>query len=887
MMILVRSDLLRMAALVQPAFTPSYLAESDWKTLSLPSPSMMNRVSLLLGCLVLLILPALAAADDKKSPPVEKLPPATARPIDFAQDIQPILARSCHSCHGPAKQRGGLRLDEATAALKGGNTGVVIRPGDSQGSRLFQAIAGLDPDLKMPPEGKTPLTTEEIGHIRAWIEQGAKWPKASGPVAGATVQSSHWAFQPVQRRAAPGVANRAWVRNDLDAFVLARLEAEKIAPSPEADRVTLIRRLSLDLLGLPPTPQEVSNFVLDEAPDAYEKLVDRLLSSPHYGERWGRHWLDLARYADSDGYEKDTGRPFAWRWRQWVIDALNRDLPFDEFTIEQLAGDLLPGATMEQKIATGFHRNTLTNKEGGVDQEQFRVEAVVDRVSTTATVWLGLTMGCARCHDHKYDPLSQREFYQLFAFFNQDREADLPAPLPGEMEVYNQKKAAFDKKKAELEAAVAAYKKDQLPAALVKWESELKLSELRQLPANVSAVLLLDPEKRSDKQKQELADYHGKVDKKLAELTKALTEHAKTAPSLSLAQTLALGTPRKTHVLVRGDFLRPGAEVEAGTPGVLPLKAEKTTTRLDLAKWLVDPANPLTPRVTVNWVWHKYFGRGLVATLEDFGTQGEKPSHPELLDWLASELVRREWSLKELHRLIVTSATYRQSSVARPELRDRDPNNVLLARQNRVRLEAELLRDTSLAVSGLLVPAIGGPSVRPPQPAGISELTYAGSARWVESTGADRYRRGLYTWFQRTSPYPMLMTFDAPDANVCCVRRERSNTPLQALTLLNDAVFVECAQALGRRIVTEQQGTPQERIRHGLRLCVGREPSAEEMERLCRLWGRLLRLCREKPEAAGKLVGSVKVEGVEPAEMAAWVAMARALLNLDEFVTRE
>jgi hypothetical protein len=849
---------------------------------------MINRLSLLLGFIVALTFAARAVGDEPKTPPVEKLPPATPRPIDFVQDIQPILARSCHACHGPAKQRGGLRLDEATVALKGGNSGAVLVAGDPLHSRLLQAVAGLDPDLKMPPEGKTPLTAEEIGHIRAWIAQGAKWPKDAGHLAGSTVQSNHWAFQPVRQLAAPAVANRAWVRNPIDAFVLARLEAEKIVPSPEADRVTHIRRLSLDLLGLPPTPEEVSEFVQDDAPSAYERLVDRLLASPHYGERWGRHWLDLARYADSDGYEKDTGRPYAWRWRQWVIDALNRDLPFDRFTIEQLAGDLLPGATVEQKMATGFHRNTLTNKEGGVDQEQYRVEAVVDRVSTTATVWLGLTMGGARCHDHKYDPLSQREFYQLFAFFNQDREADIPAPLPGEMEVYHQKKVLFDKKKAELEAAVAAYRKDQLPAALSKWESELKLPELRQLPPNVSAGLLLEPEKRSDKQKQELADYHAKVDKKLAELTKTLAEHAKTAPILSQAPTLALGPPRKTHVLVRGDFLRPGAEVEAGTPGVLlPLKGGETRTRLDLAKWLVDPANPLTPRVSVNWVWHKFFGRGLVATLEDFGTQGEKPSHPELLDWLASEFVRLEWSLKDLHRLIVNSATYRQSSRVRPELRDRDSNNVLLARQSRVRLEAELLRDTSLAVSGLLVRTLGGPSVRPPQPAGISELTYAGSARWVESTGPDRYRRGLYTWFQRTSPYPMLLTFDAPEANVCCVRRERSNTPLQALTLLNDAVFVECAQALGRRIVTEQQGTPQERIRHGLRLCVGREPSAEEMDRLGRLWEQLLRLCREKPEAAARLAGNVKVAEVDVAETAAWVALARMLLNLDEFVTRE
>jgi hypothetical protein len=835
--------------------------------------------------------PLLAAADGKP----KALPPATKQAIDFARDIQPIFARACITCHGPDKQRGGLRLDDGVAAQKGGNGGAVIKPGDAAGSRLLKLVAGLDEELKMPPEGRTPLTAEEIGRLRAWIEQGAKWPQAAG---GAVVRarSNHWSFQPIQRPTPPEVRQRAWVRNDIDRFVLARLEKEQIEPSPEADRVTLIRRLSFDLLGLPPSPREVDDFLHDKRPDAYERLADRLLASPHYGERWARHWLDLARYADSDGYEKDNGRPFAWRYRSWVIDALNRDLPFDEFTSEQLAGDLLPNATLDQKIATGFHRNTLTNTEGGVDKEQFRVEAVLDRVNTTAKVWLGITFNCCQCHDHKYDPFTQREYYQFFAFFNSDEEVNLPAPLPGEEEVYRQKKAAYDKKLRELQAAVDAYRKEQLPANQQKWEQELKLPELRTLPESVRAALLMEPAKRDAAQKQAVAEHYAKIDKKMVELNKAVADHKKKAPQMSIAQTLAQGPGRKTHVLIRGDFLRPGVEVQPDTPAVLPPlspggrgiggEGEKKPTRLDLAKWLVDPANPLPARVIANWVWHKFFGRGLVATQEDFGTQGEKPSHPELLDHLATEFVQRKWSLKALHKYIVTSATYRQSSKARPELAQRDPLNVLLAHQTRHRLEAEVLRDEALAASGLLVRTIGGPSVHPPQPAGISELTYAGSAKWVESTGPDRYRRGLYIWFQRTSPYPMLTTFDAPDSNVCCVRREHSNTPLQALTLLNDTVFVECAQALGKRILEEQKGDTRERIRYGFRLCVSREPSPTELDRLTRLYEDLLALCKAKQDEATMLLGKTK-PACEPAEAAAWVALARTLLNLDEFVTRE
>jgi hypothetical protein len=617
------------------------------------------------------------------------------------------------------------------------------------------------------------------------------------------------------------VKNSRWIRNPIDAFVLARLEKEKILPSPEANRATLIRRLSFDLIGLPPTAEEVRAFVQDRKPEAYSRLVDRLLDSPHFGEHWARHWLDLARYADSDGYEKDGVRPYAYLYRDWVIAAFNRDLPFDQFTLEQLAGDLLPGSTCEQKTATGFHRQTLTNKEGGVDQEEFRTKAVVDRVNTTASVWLGLTVGCAECHDHKYDPLSQREYYQLYAFFNNASEMDLPLEQTGPNSPTGG--SVKDKKDSKAKA----------PAAAILVEEE---------------------------------------------------------------------NSRDTRIHVRGDFLRRGEAVLPGTPGVLhPFAARGARPdRLDLARWLVDPANPLTARVTVNRFWRHLFGRGLAPTLDDFGTRGDPPSHPELLDWLANAFVDagvtrsqsykvtktaagspdppcndatlvtlvtrpRPWSQKSLIRLIVHSATYRQASIHRPELASRDPLNVLLARQGRFRLEAENVRDTWLAASGLLTRELGGPSVRPPLPADIAAIGYAGSIKWQNSDGPDRYRRGLYVFFQRTVPYPMLTTFDAPDSTAACTRRERSNTPLQALTLLNDPVFFECAQALGRRM-TALQGDTASRLRFAFEHCLGRAPSREELARLEQLHAAHSRLASPDDSL---------------------IAAARVVMNLDEFVTRE
>ena len=652
--------------------------------------------------------------------------------------------------------------------------------------------------------------------------------------------ADHWAFTAPKRAPLPTVANAAWPRNAIDYFILARLEREGVAPSLPADRVTLIRRLSLDLIGLPPAPADVNAFVADARPDAYPRLVKQLLASPHFGERWGRHWLDVARYADSDGYEKDSPRPYAWRYRDWVINVLNRDMPFDRFVIEQLAGDLLPGATIDQRIATGFHRNTLRNREGGADPEEDRVKNVVDRVNTTGLVFLGLTVGCAQCHDHKYDPMSQREYYGLYAFFNNADEVDLAAPLPGEREHYERVKARHD---------------EQLAALL-----------------NESSTA---------------------TDERTAALTRAVEAHRKTAPKPpdSKAQTLVRREAlRASHVHIRGDFLRPGEPVKPHTPAVLPPlhSAKGPRSRLDLAHWLVRPTHPLTARVAVNRIWQVLFGQGLVATSEDFGSRGEEPSHPALLDWLALELPARGWSTKAIIELIVNSTTYRQRSHDRPELRERDPKNVLLARQNRIRIEAEIIRDSFLTVSGLLDPTVGGPSMRPPLPAGVAALGYANSVKWKESGAPEKYRRGLYIFFQRTVPYPMLMAFDCPDSNVANVRRARSNTPLQALTLLNDPVFVECAQSLARRVLTHGAATDDaQRLRYAFRLCLSRPPTDGEVDEL----GSLLRDQRAffeaEPDRAARLVGGSPFASTGATEAAAWIALSRILLNLDEFVTRE
>jgi mono/diheme cytochrome c family protein len=834
------------------------------------------------------------------------LPPPLARPVDFVGDVQPIFRKRCSGCHGAAMQSSGLRLDDREAALRGGYSGAVIQKGDSAESKLIHRVAGLHGLQRMPPAGK-PLSAEEIAILRAWIDQGAAWPDAVAKPAEAP-RPVHWAFQPLRKPQPPPVRNGGWIRNPIDRFILARLEAEGVAPSREADKATLLRRVSLDLTGLPPAPEEISRFLADPRPDAYERAVARLLASPHYGEKWARHWLDLARYADSDGYEKDWVRPWAWRYREWVIHALNQDMPFDRFTLLQLAGDQVPGAGLDAKIATGFHRNTLTNREGGVDNEQFRFENTVDRASTTGTVWMGLTFGCAQCHDHKYDPITQKDFYSLYAFFDNLEEVDIDAPYPHEIAPYERSRAEYEAKR---QALLAEYRVPELMADWEKrilaaadnpgkwtdwdlaWDCVLKLTA----GGDGAKILRKPPERRTPREWTIVIDhfvrnYHFAVGKqkfdeaRFPELDKKLAELRAAYPQLSQAMAVAEeDSPRRTFLRIRGDYKTLGIEVGPAAPSFLkPLQAEGRPSRADLARWLTSRDNPLTARVTVNRAWQEFFGQGLVKTAEDFGTQGDKPSHPELLDWLAAEFIDQGWSFKQLHKMIVTSAAYRQSSAARPDLAERDPDNRLLARQSRLRLSAESIRDSALTVSGLLDASLGGRSVRPPQPKGVAELGYANSVKWEESAGAERYRRGLYIHFQRTTPYPLLMNFDAPKSTVTQCRRQRSNSPLQALNLLNDPVFVEAAQAFARRVWTEAPATFEGRIERAFRLALARPPKPEETARLRQYHAAQKALLDQEPKAVEALAFP---SAGDPLEAAAWTGVASVILNLDEFITRE
>ena len=818
--------------------------------------------------------------------------------VDFARDIEPLLASRCQACHGARTQMKGLRLDSREDALR------VLSPGKSDASLLLRMVSGTEEKRIMPPVGAR-LTPAEVARLREWIDEGAVWPEGAG-AKGAPAR--HWSFQPVKRPTPPDTRNQIWARNEIDRFILARLEREGCEPSPEAAKTTLIRRVSLDLTGLPLGPREVAEFLGDNRADAYERLVDRLLESQHYGERWARQWLDLARYADSDGYEKDYVRPHAWRWRHWVIDAWNADMPFDRFTIEQIAGDLLPNATIDQHIATGFHRNTLTNREGGVNNEQFRVEQVMDRAATVGIVWLGLTFGCAQCHDHKYDPISQKDFYRMFAFFNSAGEFDVDAPLDGEMGPYLAALPEYRKKREEL---LAQYKvADYQPV----WEARMKearanpgkwtdwdhaFDALTKYMDNAQRILDTPASERSQKQIDAMTDhfiknYHRVIGKdvwkdlKFTELRKQLMELRSGFPAISEAPVMVEETARVSHVLTRGDWKKPGAEVNAEVPGFLhAAPANAARSRLTLARWLVAPGNPLTARVAVNRIWQELFGRGLVRTSDDFGAQGEKPSHPELLDWLSARFMDSGWKRKALIKLIVTSATYRQSSHARSQIDARDPGNALLSHQSRLRLPAELVRDSALQVSELLYPAVGGRSVRPPMPKGVMDLAYGTDVGWTESTGGERYRRGLYIHFQRTVPYPQLMNFDAPDATVAACKRERSNTSLQALNLLNDPVFVEAAQALAARLLREKAGEAMApRIDHLFQLCLGRAPSRRETELAADYYRRQTGIF-EKDSAAAAALFPLEIPGASRIETAAWTGLASAILNLDEFITRE
>ncbi|MBI5085546.1 MAG: PSD1 domain-containing protein, partial [Acidobacteria bacterium] len=788
---------------------------------------------------------------------------------DFAKDVQPVLARRCVMCHNEKLAQNGLRLDDGDSALAGSYSGKVILPGDGAGSKLMARISSTKKGFMMPPMG-APLAPAEVATIKAWIDAGAEWPRTA-KAANTAQRSKHWSFQPVSRPGLPEVSNTSWARNPIDRFILARLDKEKIAPSPEAGKTTLIRRVTLDLTGLPPTAEEVSAFLADTRADAYERLVDRLLASPHYGEQRARRWLDQARYADSDGYEKDNVRPYAWRWRNYVIDSYNRDLPFDRFITEQLAGDLLPGARQEQLIATGFHRNSLTNREGGVDRKENRYDQLVNRTNTTGTVFLGLTVGCSQCHDHKYDPIKQKDYYSLMAFLNRSEEADIDAPLPGEAGPMMRARPEYLERKRhlmwvyEVEPLQAEWETHMLgsldhPGRDLEWDFEI--SNVITMFDRFEAILRTPREKRSERDQDRLMywfiSHTGPARDRDAEhlaciktdFRRRLTELDNAQPKVSQGMIMTeLANPPETFIAVKGDYREKGLKVEPAPPAFLPPMPEGAErNRLGLARWLVSKENPLTSRVAVNRLWQEMFGRGLVRTSEDFGTQGDRPSHPELLDWLASEFRDNGWSVKQMLRLVATSAAYRQSSNTRKELVEIDPENVLLARQSRLRLEAENIRDSALAASGLLNDQIGGASVRPPQPAGVAELGYAGSVKWANDEGPARYRRGLYTHFQRTTPYPMLMNFDEPDSNVACSRRRRSNSPLQALNLLNDPVFIEAAQAFALRVTRE--AAPERRLDYAFELALGRAPSARERERMQKFLDQQATAFGKNPEQA-------------------------------------
>jgi hypothetical protein len=1010
-------------------------------------------------------------------------------PVDFHRDIRPILSETCFQCHGPdEKQRKAhLRLDTKEGAFAELDGHFAIVAGKPQESTLLQRITAKDPKERMPPPktGKK-LLPEQIDLVRRWIEQGAKW-------------SAHWSFIPPVRPATPEVRNERWVRNPIDAFILARLEREGVQPAPEADKVTLLRRLSLDLIGLPPTIAEADAFLADRSPDAYEKEVARLLRSPHYGERWGRQWLDAARYADSDGFEKDKSRQ-VWAYRDWVINALNRDLPYARFIIEQLAGDQLPNAGQDQRVATGFLRNSMINEEGGIDPEQFRMEAMFDRMDAIGKSILGLTIQCAQCHNHKYDPLTQEEYYRMFAFLNNDYEANIAVYTPEEL----QKRAAIFRRIHEIEADLK-HRYPDWRERMAKWEESVKNNQPKWIVVqpkveeistdgekyfpladgsflaqgyaptkhrvkmqvktevqNITAFrleLLTDPNLplggpgRSIKGTCALTEFeveaaaaeppgkpakvklvratadinlpeaplepifHDKSNKRrvtgpvafaidgkeetawgidagpgrrnqprkaVFNAEKPITHPHSTLLTFYLSQKhggwnsddnqnnnlgrfrlsittepdavadplpqavreilaipadkrtrgqiatvfsywrtmvpewhdanaeiealwrrhpggssqLVLQTRdklRETHLLKRGDFLKPERTVTPGVPAFLHLLPPGAPpTRLTFARWLVDRKSPTTARALVNRVWQSYFGIGLVSTSEDLGSQSETPSHPELLDWLAVEFMERGWSLKALHRLITTSATYRQASKVTPELYARDPQNRLLARGPRLRVEAEIIRDIALAASGLLDPTIGGRSVHPPAPSFLFvPPTSYGPKVWTEETGGGRYRRGLYTFQYRSVPYPPLQNFDAPNGDFSCVRRARSNTPLQALTTLNEPVFMESARALALRTVREGGVTNPQRLTYVFRRCLARKPNPRESATLLGLLGKETERFAQGSLNPWDLATAdpahppAMPDGVTPRQLAAWTAVARVLLNLDETITKE
>lgn len=835
---------------------------------------------------------------------------ARAEAVDFERDVQPLLEANCFECHGPDEQEGGLRLDARASVFNGGDTGPAVEPGSAADSLLIERIRAADEDERMPQDAD-PLDAEEIALLERWIEQGAAWPEGVGAVVADP--RSHWAYTAPERPALPPIRDSAWPRNEIDRFVLARIEAAGWTPAPEAERARLLRRVYLDLTGLPPGIREIDAFLADRSPDAYEKVVERLLASPHYGERWAVPWLDAARYADSHGFQIDNFRT-SWPYRDWVINALNTDMPFDRFTIEQLAGDLLPNADQRTRVATGFHRAAPTNLENGADPEEYRVGQVVDRVNVTGSIWLGATVGCAQCHDHKYDPISHREYYQLFAFFNNTPiESEVPGGATADVRFVPTSmpllaSAAHIEMRERLAEQIEQLKQRVTESetiargAFPRWKKQLvQALEAPEgvdlaVPLPVREALAAARNGANEAHDTVLVAYyldrHPGLRKLRDQLVEARNRHRHLQPRTTLVMKEI--EPRETHVLERGHFLDRGERVRPATLEILhPMPEDAPRDRLGLARWLVAPDNPLVARVTVNRTWAEFFGRGIVTSLEDFGLRGEPPTHPALLDWLAVEFVAQGWSMKQLHRQIVSSATYRQSSDVRPALYEADPDNALYARGPRLRLAAEFIRDNALAVSGLLDPTLFGPPVRPPQPEGFWRMVGPTSQNeYVESKGSNRYRRGLYTVWRRSAPYPSFTNFDAPDRAASCLRRSRSNTALQALNLLNDPVYVEAAAALARRMQSAPGAQSiSDKLRFGLRLALAREPSGSELQRLEAFYRQEVEHFTRHPHEAQELIADWSARSPahwseSASDLAAWFFVANALLNLDEVITR-
>ena len=772
----------------------------------------------------------------------------SAAAVDFNRDIRPLLAGYCWECHGPdaGARKAELRLDTQLDALADRGGYRVIDPANPERSELLTRITSADADIRMPPaEAARQLSAEQIDLLARWIKQGANWQE-------------HWAYVKSARPNLPPVSDLSWPRNGVDFFVLARLEQAGLTPASPADPLVLLRRVTLALTGLPPTIHEIDAFVADTTPSAYENVVARLLASPRYGEHMALSWLDAARYADTSGYQADWER-FMWPWRDWVVQAFNDNMPFDQFTIEQLAGDLLPGATISQKLATGFNRNHRINDEGGSLDAEFEVEYVVDRVDTTATVWLGLTAGCARCHDHKYDPVSQKDFYRLYAFFN------------------NVPEKGIDGRKG------AAVPYIQIPDRRIQTKLQQLKSQLQQLQARQTAAAG-EPSQEALR-KEQVA---------LQEAIKELEPRAMT--QVMVMQELT--DRRPTYLLKRGAYDRPDKREQLSSaipPAFGRLPVSVPADRLSLARWLVSSDNPLTPRVTANRLWQHHFGSGLVRTSEDFGSRGERPSHPSLLDWLANELTRLNWNVKAMHRLIVTSSAFRQSSHVSAELLRRDPHNRLLARGPRRRLTGAAIRDQALFVSGLMHHALEGPPVKPYQPEGLwKELSFASGKTtvdfYVQDHGESLYRRSLYTFWKRTVAPPRMSVFDGTGREMCRVRVDLTNTPLQALTLQNDVTFVEAARQLAARMMTEGGATSEQRITYGWRLVLARAPQEDELSVLRRALDRYRSAYRADQDEAVKLLENGESEldpKLDAAQHAAFTMVAQTILNLDETIMRE